>query len=443
LEQPREPSYVPSPGDPDRSDEVSLDISIIADSLTEKLEIKKAFSGACCIYRVPEPLRELNAKACAPRVVSIGPFHHNEENLEAMENHKIMYLQQFLKLNKVRVEDLIDIIKLNEAKLRDSYAETVGHWREGFATIILVDAVFIIMLLLKLKYRRGIYKMRRRDHIFYPPFKLVDVLWDMCLLENQLPFFILKKLFERVENHANPDNRTLIKLTCLFLRTIMDDWVKEDSWEQLDSSKVLHFVHFIRKCQRPKVRHRHKQGTGILRAPTATELHQSGVKFMHPEQRSLLDVTFSNGILEIPQLKIHGRTEILFRNLKAFEKCHYKPKDHFVSDYITFISCLVRAPNDVVLLAHKENLKNLLNSDEAVSNLLCKLHKESYVNADGFLSGICEELTLHCRKRRHEWKATLKQVYFNNPWTGISVVAAFFLLVLTVIQTVCSILQLR
>ncbi|KAG5232149.1 UPF0481 protein [Salix suchowensis] len=80
--------------------------------------------------------------------------------------------------------------------------------------------------------------------------------------------------------------------------------------------------------------------------------------------------------------------------------------------------------------------------DEAVSNLLYNLQQENYFNTNGFLIGICEELTLHCRKRTHKWKATLKMVYFNNPWTGISVLAATSLLVLTVIQTVCSILQL-
>ena len=95
------------------------------------------------------------------------------------------------------------------------------------------------------------------------------------------------------------------------------------------------------------------------------------------------------------------------------------------------------------VIAHNENLKNLVKSDGAVSNLLYKLQKENFVSADGFLSCVCEELTLHCRKRRHKWKANLKQVYFNNPWTGISVAAATFLLMLTVMQTVCSILQLR
>jgi hypothetical protein len=68
-----------------------------------------------------------------------------------MEDHKIMYLQQFLEQNKVSVEDLINIIKENETKLRDCYAEINDLKGKDFATMIL-DAVFIIMFLLNMKY---------------------------------------------------------------------------------------------------------------------------------------------------------------------------------------------------------------------------------------------------------------------------------------------------
>ncbi|KAG6781716.1 hypothetical protein POTOM_014628 [Populus tomentosa] len=47
----------------DQNDEVSLDINEIANSLREQLKIKKVFSPACCIYRVPEQLRKLNEEA--------------------------------------------------------------------------------------------------------------------------------------------------------------------------------------------------------------------------------------------------------------------------------------------------------------------------------------------------------------------------------------------
>jgi len=93
------------------------------------------------------------------------------------------------------------------------------------------------------------------------------------------------------------------------------------------------------------------------------------VKFKKTEKSSLFDITFSNGILEIPQLKINDEIEILFRNLQAYEQCHLVHGDTFVNDYITFISCLVSATKDVEVLAQIENLKNMLSSDEAVSNL--------------------------------------------------------------------------
>jgi hypothetical protein len=48
-----------------------------------ELEIPYAFSGTCCIYKVPERLRELNEKAYTPRVVSIGPIHHGKDIVDS------------------------------------------------------------------------------------------------------------------------------------------------------------------------------------------------------------------------------------------------------------------------------------------------------------------------------------------------------------------------
>jgi hypothetical protein len=133
-----------------------------------------------------------------------------------------------------------------------SYAETIDLSRKDFVTMILLDAVFIIMVLLNMKYFRGFYERRRSDHIFYCPFKLVDVMFDMCLLENQLPFFILQKFFELSSVAVNPDNCNLIELTYGFLKVPWSDWVEEDSWKIIDSFGVLHFIDFLRKCQQPQ-----------------------------------------------------------------------------------------------------------------------------------------------------------------------------------------------
>uniref|UniRef100_A0A6N2MD34 Uncharacterized protein n=1 Tax=Salix viminalis TaxID=40686 RepID=A0A6N2MD34_SALVM len=361
----------------DQSHEVSLDINEIATSLREHLKTNKAFSQACCIYRVPARLRRLNEEAYTPSVVSIGPIHHGKENLKAMEDHKIMYLQQFLEQSKVSVEDLITIVRENETELRDCYAETIDLSRKDFATMILLDAVFVIMVLLKLNYVAESNESLRGDQIFFRPWKFDGVVFDMCLLENQLPFFFLEKLFE-----LYPTNCTIMELTFELLKEIWANWVKEDSREKINSSRILHFVDFLRKCQQPAEQHLPAKKTSFSRVPTTMELHQSGVKFKNPKRNSLFDIRFSSGILEIPRLTIDDSTEILFRNVQAFEQCHHRFENMFVSNYITFISCLVRAPTDVEVLVRDENLKNLLNSDEAVSNLLYNLQQENYFNTN-------------------------------------------------------------
>jgi hypothetical protein len=62
-----------------------------------------------CIYRVPKQLRKVNEEAYTPKLVSIGPFHHIHRksdkekyklDLKDMEEHKLKYLDDFLKRTK-------------------------------------------------------------------------------------------------------------------------------------------------------------------------------------------------------------------------------------------------------------------------------------------------------------------------------------------------------
>ncbi|KAI9195743.1 hypothetical protein LWI28_017671 [Acer negundo] len=72
------------------------DINNISISLREKFQALYPISGECCIYRVPPGIRKGNEKLYTPKLVSIGPLHHGSNELQAMEEHKIRYLQHFL-----------------------------------------------------------------------------------------------------------------------------------------------------------------------------------------------------------------------------------------------------------------------------------------------------------------------------------------------------------
>jgi hypothetical protein len=174
------------------------------------------------------------------------------------------------------------------------------------------------------------------------------------------------------------------------------------------------------------------------------ELHQSGVKFKLGSREKIFDMNFDfhKGILEIPPLFLEDDTEKLFRNIHAFEQCHCR--SGYVSDYIATINFLVRGTNDVEILAKEGIIDNWLSDNDAVMSVLHDLDRGNVVFGDHFyFSDDVKDLKKYCKKRRHKWIAALKQNYFHNPWVSISVVAAGALLILTVIQTVCSVIQVK
>jgi len=65
----------------------------------KELPPQKDRADECCIYRVPNSLRDRNPEAYTPQLISIGPFHHNDERIETMETLKRRYQGEFLKRN--------------------------------------------------------------------------------------------------------------------------------------------------------------------------------------------------------------------------------------------------------------------------------------------------------------------------------------------------------
>jgi len=421
------------------SHQVSLDIEKLAKSVKDELEISYACADTCCIFKVPERLREVNEKAYTPRLVSIGPIHHGKEKLKAMEDHKRMYLQEFIDRSRVSVEDFIELIKEKETRLRNCYAETNGFSSEYFIKMILMDAAFVIMLLLKWKPTefRG-----SGDSIFYPPKKGVDVGVDMCLLENQLPFFILEELYRLSTILSNSPKPTLIELTHGFFSNEWGSWAVEEYLGRVDFSGVKHLVDFLTIYHRP-TENNPKEKLEVLTAPSVKELHQAGVKFVLSTSKNLVDIKFdrNKGRLEIPRLELEGRTEVMIRNMQAFEQCHGLKYD-YVGDYICLMALFVSASKDVEILVENRIIENWLLPNEGVVKLFRNLNRGNFVSRNDFLfEGLIKDLNAFCERPWNKWKATLKQNYFNTPWAAVSVSGAVILLILTVIQSVCSILE--
>jgi len=417
-------------------------IDRLIQSVKEELQISYAFSDTCCIYKVPERLRELNEKAYTPRLVSIGPIHHFNDKLKAMEDHKRMYLQEFIARTKVSVEGFIELIKEKETRLRNCYEETNWFSSENFIKMILMDAAFVIMFLLKYNCRKSTEFRGSRDSIFYPPYKWFDVRVDICLLENQLPFFILEELCGLSTILGNSPKPTLIELTHGFFSNEWGSWAVGEYWGKIDFSEVKHLVDFLTIYHRITEQQQHEE-LEVLTAPSVKELHQAGVKFVLSSSKNLLDIKFdrNKGILEFPRLQLEDGTEIIIRNMQAFEQCHGLGSG-YVGDYICLMGLFLGASKDVEILVENRIIDNWLLSKEEVVKLFHSLNIENLVSSDGFFfEGLIKDLNAFRERPWNKWKANLKQNYFNTPWAAVSVSGAVILLILTVIQSVCPILQ--
>ncbi|KAK6927504.1 Protein of unknown function DUF247, plant [Dillenia turbinata] len=427
---------------PDPWFELSTTIKAKLDKLPQK-------SSDCCIYRVPEKLRKTHEAAYTPRIVSIGPLHRGQPHLLAMEEHKLRYLSCFLERTNTGLASYIDLVKTWEQRARSCYEDNNFDLTEvEFAEMLLLDGIFIIELLLKSYFP----KMNDEDEIFSRQWMAVDVLHDMILLENQVPFFVLEGLFHTIEG-----NFGILDLIFKYFKPVVP--TNEDTMYMLKMSyrerqynqmKIRHLVDLLRAlCITPHHEMPMSRGRGKIKyTPTVTDLQAAGFRFKAAKCVSLVKIDYWRSELKMSPIVVHEWTECFFRNLIAFEHCH--KEDKRISSYIIFMDSIIDTAKDVEVLEKCEIIQNQLGEYEDVANLFNTLHKETITDDNEFLyDGICVDLGKHYkfnvvrwRATCHKWKKILDHDYFGNPWSVISVIAAAILLVLTFIQAVCSILSL-
>jgi len=127
--------------------------------------------------------------------------------------------------------------------------------------------------------------------------------------------------------------------------------------------------------------------------------------------------------------------------MQAYEQCHGL-QHGYVGHYIYLMGLFVSANKDVEILVENRIIENFLSSKEEVVKLFHNLQKANTMSLTDFrFEGLISDLNAFCERPWNKWKATLKQNYFNTPWAAISVSGAVILLILTVVQSVCSILQ--
>ncbi|XP_062173286.1 UPF0481 protein At3g47200-like [Alnus glutinosa] len=421
----------------------------------------------CCIYRVPKRLRKVKKESYTPQLVSIGPFHHRGNELKDtnMKMHKLRYLMAFSDRTGKSQEDLRKIIKENEVKIRHCYSEDCRLNSKDFVKMILLDAIFIIELFLRID------ENHENDYIVKKPWLEIGIRRDLLLLENQLPFFILEKLYMFAKNDSSSCNhyeegkqveehkKDLMKQDAPFVKLSRNYFGRQYDIKKQSAvgEEVNHFIDLLRYffCSVPdQLNH----GENLRDLNCATKLDEAGLKFKPVKERCLLDITFSGNdclkhcpcfnlswllaclpclkcfphlermqcILEIPPLKIFDNTECLLRNLMALEQCHY-PLKAYICNYVLLLDQLIDTEKDVDLLVEKKVIANNIGSNAAVMTLINRLCLDIVVDGSCY-SSLCREITSYLDNPWNNTMGTMKSVYFRDFWRGSGTVVGLIVL---------------
>lgn len=418
-----------------RGTKLANEIKTRLESLEPLPEIE---SPGCCIYKVPDPLRKSNQEAYTPQIISIGPFHRDNKKLQAMERYKLRYLKDFKERLNVNLKDLVGTIKAAES-VRGCYSETIPLDSDDFVKMILIDASFIIELF----WRNWTELWSEYDRKLIKPWLSNRMHLDLMLLENQLPFFIIGKIYDITMPSDISMEHPFIELS---FEQFKFHNVQEKSHLDPECKNIMHFVDLVRFFCLPPCGRRPKRTKIVKKMHSTTQLKEVGLKYklIDTSSCSQLELKYADhGELGIPKFTLDDTTEVYAGNLIALEECHYA-LEAYITDYYILLRFLLRTSKDMDIVVEEEIIANWLDDiNETFINKLCINIVHSGMNDD--YHSICEGLNKFHQERVtyvQKMKAALIRDYFCTSWMGASTIAAFILLVLTIIQTVCSLIPL-
>lgn len=426
------------------------------------------------IYRVPCFIRDHNYKAYQPRVVSIGPYHSGNHQLEPMEEHKYRALRHYRsRAYNISVEDLVAHFQNDDDfmdKVMDSYSKPIDpQWWDSSASSLLMvlDGSFLLELFLSSTSEHncgsgdspamqwcysaddpifGACQERMRSGI------VSYVKLDMLLVENQIPLIILEKLSSIAGLNVNLNG---------LIRSFYGFQHEEDAC-MLTEALGLHVLDVYRKaCLFPG----EYSYSGWTSSKSARELEDHGVRFSRSSSTvgcrngRFNDVGFKKGrkrniILlspllsrdakfTLPSLTIDETTEQILFNLMAFERLHLgkEGRGMGVTNYVFLMSSLVRSEEDVRSLRKSSVVSNSPEgSDTAVVNLFAKLTRNVMVDDGRGVGRVNNEIREVCERKLNRFRASFVHNFASDLRVQVYMMLVALLILNSIVNTVVNLL---
>ncbi|AES79247.2 hypothetical protein MtrunA17_Chr7g0238241 [Medicago truncatula] len=433
------------------------------------------------IQRVAEYLRNRKnfEKHYSPKLLSVGPIHHDNTNLKLGEKYKLMWAAKYIENTGHIPEDLHKKIADNIDELKGHFGDDVltltGKSLEGFGSLeeklswmLFVDGCSLLYILEKAK-------LDEPGHMNIKVDQLVLVMMDVLLLENQLPYVVLKLLWK--DNDSELIKSMMTFLDCHHWATPDEsqpdkekDMVPKGKGEGEHSVSITnesqletptHLLDLQRKIilttsnsktksneannnkwsqknSDENVKKNSKEDVKMMTYRSIQDLRAVGIRLKSSATRRPTDVDFSAGWfaakLTLPEIVVDDTSAATFLNLIAYEMCPDFENDYGICSFAAFMDSLIDRPEDVKELRSKGILLNSLGSDEEVADFFNIISTDLVPNTKIYFE-VREKIHEHYCNKCKTWIALGFHTYFSNPWAIIAFLAAFIALALTFIQT--------
>ncbi|KAG9450622.1 hypothetical protein H6P81_010587 [Aristolochia fimbriata] len=395
------------------------------------------------IYKVPPQVANLNPTAYKPQIVSIGPYHNGEPQLMPMEEHKYRALYHVLRRSERDLDDFLGSLREVAQELMLSYEEIDPEWRdeERFLELMLLDGCFVLEVLRASG--KAAHDYCSNDPVFSVRGMLSAayyILPDLLKVENQLPLLALEKIVsvERCTD-LKPYEYILALLRVTYNCTNCNTC-------PVELGKCLHILDMTRRL---KIGGSQEKMATVLQGlkpkpmKGATQLTKAGIIYRRSDEPyNFSEIKFQNGILYLPIFHLSPATESVLLNYVAFERLH-PGSGQEISSYVRFMDGLTRSVEDAKLLASRGIIISASGSFMEVKDFIHKIHRDmNFVPKDNLYSvqhmieAYYWERTRGWSRRFRDWGVHFKERYFKNPWSLIALLAAVFLLGLTIDQTI-------
>uniref|UniRef100_A0A6N2M8A7 Uncharacterized protein n=1 Tax=Salix viminalis TaxID=40686 RepID=A0A6N2M8A7_SALVM len=177
--------------------------------------------------------------------------------------------------------------------------------------------------------------------------------------------------------------------------------------------------------------------------PSVTQLTNSGVSFI-PTRGDISTINFDRekASLYLPMISLDTNTEVVFRNLIAYEMSNASGPLIFTR-YIELLNGIIDTEEDVRLLRERSIIFNRLKSDEEVANLLNEMNdfKAIRLTKAPLLDKVIGDVNEYYESL---WMVRMRKFMKRSvlcSWQYLTLLAAILLLLLMAIESFCTVFQ--